>query len=121
MTIEQPSFEDNSKNKENEQKGPELEIKGEVSPEDREALRDLSQKTVISEAEYQTLYGLLKQAQIVNNVEGFIFVARAPKFDWLREKLKNMPLKEVLGFLGSKSAEEIVKEDENFKKLMDEE
>jgi hypothetical protein len=109
-------------NKQNE-KQPELEIKGEISPDEDQILYDLSQKTGIKRGEYNTLYTLYRQAQIVNNVKDFIDLAQQPGFDLIVEKFrdKNLPLTEFLRLIGSKPAGEIAKEEENFKKLMGEE
>ena len=106
-----------------EEKQPELEIKGEISPDEDQILYNLSQKTGIKRGEYNTLYTLYRQAQIVNNVKDFIDLAQQPGFEWVIEKYRNktIPLTEFLKLIGSKPAGEIAKEEENFKKLMDEE
>ncbi|MGC8651073.1 MAG: hypothetical protein ACP5RX_00345 [Minisyncoccia bacterium] len=99
-----------------------LETKGTISPEVNKILHDLSEKTGIEIGEYHNLYTLYKQARIVENVKEFEEIASAPRFEWIRKKIKEMnSLPEILDFLGSKSAGDIAKEEENFKKLMGDE
>jgi hypothetical protein len=117
------NFEKNFNNDDYQETHPQLQIKIEILPEDNQKLSELSKETGISKGVYQTLYGLYKQAQIVNQVDDFIQLAQQPGFDFILQKVQdpNMRVEEFLSWLGSKSAGEIAKEEENFKKLMGDE